>query len=457
MPTRFDLEAERKRRQPTQKEQVPVVEEVARPPDIKRFDLEAERKRRPTGPFWQDSDKLAGEIKEAREKPVEPRPDQKPATPAPSKEDQLLQWYDIAAEYGRMYEVPPEITLSLIAAESRGNSKAVGDDGHSVGLFQLHDKGVGYGYSVEERYEPKLQFELMMPLIAEYYKIGKQNGLEGRRLAEYTGGRAEKSDPTLHVRYGDMYDIIAAPISSLRDIQPPAEQPPTPLALPATDKRLVLPDEDREQIVYLPDGNKIEVNRKRGNWYHAGERGFGAAGENWWERWWNPVEQVQSGVGYLNESAKLHQQYMGAFRNESQLGEEVSDVMGAFGGKWVNIVAGSISGLTSFVKGVWNFPKFVGGVVRGIGKGRAAEQSALNMISTTWSESMVTATERWNRAEELYSQAEKYSRKDGILDEQGAELIEEISDLARTGKFKEEVARTVFKEGQTDTYKGCTA
>ena len=464
MPELYDLAAARKRRKAKPKTETPVVEDVARPPQSQLYDLAAARKRRgSTTPFWTDSDKLAGEIKEAREKPVEPRPDQKPTTPAPSKEDQLLQWYDMAAEYGRIYEVPPEITLSLIAAESLGDPKAVGDDGHSVGLFQLHDEGVGYGYSVEDRYEPELQFKLMMPLISEYYKIGKQNGLEGRLLAEYTGGKAEKSDPALHSRYGDIYDIIAAPISSLRDIQPAEEQPPTPLALPATDKRLVLPDEDRAETVYLPDGNKIEVNRKRGNWYHAGERGFGSAGENWWERWWNPLEQVQSGVGYLNESAKLHQQYMGAFRNESQLGEEVSDVMGAFGGKWVNIVAGSIAGLAGVWKGIVNFPKFVGGVVRGLGKGRAAEQSALNMISTTWSESMVTATERFNRMEEMYSQAEKYGGEgwllanEGIITTQGEELIEEISDLAKAGKLKEEVVRTFFKQGQTDTYKGFTA
>ena len=119
MPELYDLAAARKRRKAKPKTETPVVEDVARPPQSQLYDLAAARKRRgSTTPFWTDSDKLAGEIKEAREKPVEPRPDQKPTTPAPSKEDQLLQWYDMAAEYGRIYEVPPEITCLLYTSPS---------------------------------------------------------------------------------------------------------------------------------------------------------------------------------------------------------------------------------------------------------------------------------------------------------------------------------------------------
>jgi len=38
--------------------------------------------------------------------------------------------------------------------ESRFDPKAEGDSGHSIGLFQLHDEGVGKGMSVEERQDP---------------------------------------------------------------------------------------------------------------------------------------------------------------------------------------------------------------------------------------------------------------------------------------------------------------
>lgn len=40
--------------------------------------------------------------------------------------------------------------------ESRFKADVVGDNGHSIGLFQLHDAGVGKGMSVEERQDPVL-------------------------------------------------------------------------------------------------------------------------------------------------------------------------------------------------------------------------------------------------------------------------------------------------------------
>jgi hypothetical protein len=38
--------------------------------------------------------------------------------------------------------------------ESKFDPKAAGDSGHSIGIFQLHDEGVGEGMSVEERQDP---------------------------------------------------------------------------------------------------------------------------------------------------------------------------------------------------------------------------------------------------------------------------------------------------------------
>lgn len=53
--------------------------------------------------------------------------------------------------------VPPEIIAGAIVnakAESGLNPRAIGDNGASVGLFQLHRKGAGKGMSVAERQDP---------------------------------------------------------------------------------------------------------------------------------------------------------------------------------------------------------------------------------------------------------------------------------------------------------------
>jgi len=114
------------------------------------------------------------------------------ATTAQGGTEGVMAWAQMAAEYGGEAGVPPEFILALIKAESNGNPRAVGDAGHSVGLFQLHDRGVGYGYTVEERYDPALQFQLMMPRIAAAYNAGVAKGLSGRQLAMFVGQQAER-------------------------------------------------------------------------------------------------------------------------------------------------------------------------------------------------------------------------------------------------------------------------
>lgn len=49
------------------------------------------------------------------------------------------------------------LTLAACAnayAESRLDPMAVGDSGHSIGLFQCYDQGAGKGYTVEQRQDP---------------------------------------------------------------------------------------------------------------------------------------------------------------------------------------------------------------------------------------------------------------------------------------------------------------
>jgi Transglycosylase SLT domain len=50
--------------------------------------------------------------------------------------------------------VPLKIALAIVQQESGGDPNAIGDNGHSVGLFQLNDQGEGAGMTVAQRQDP---------------------------------------------------------------------------------------------------------------------------------------------------------------------------------------------------------------------------------------------------------------------------------------------------------------
>ncbi len=55
---------------------------------------------------------------------------------------------------GQKYNVPPLFLKAVMLSESGGRPDAVGDQSHSVGLFQLHDQGYGTGMS-DTRFDPE--------------------------------------------------------------------------------------------------------------------------------------------------------------------------------------------------------------------------------------------------------------------------------------------------------------
>lgn len=62
----------------------------------------------------------------------------------------------------------PNIAIAAIVnadTESGLNPEAVGDGGHSIGLFQLHDRGGGQGMSVEDRKDPRKNSKRMIETI----------------------------------------------------------------------------------------------------------------------------------------------------------------------------------------------------------------------------------------------------------------------------------------------------
>jgi soluble lytic murein transglycosylase-like protein len=65
------------------------------------------------------------------------------------------RWDAMLNRVGQKYNVPPLFLKAVMLAESGGRPDAVGDDGHSVGLFQLHDRGYGYQMG-DSRFDPEV-------------------------------------------------------------------------------------------------------------------------------------------------------------------------------------------------------------------------------------------------------------------------------------------------------------
>lgn len=59
-----------------------------------------------------------------------------------------------------------KIMVAAALLESGGDTDAVGDSGHSIGLFQLHDHGLGAGLSVQQRQNPDFVTDRMEPIFA---------------------------------------------------------------------------------------------------------------------------------------------------------------------------------------------------------------------------------------------------------------------------------------------------
>jgi hypothetical protein len=62
--------------------------------------------------------------------------------------------------------IDPAIALADAYVESKFNANAIGDNGHSVGLFQLHDAGEGAGMSIAQRENPELNAEIALTQFA---------------------------------------------------------------------------------------------------------------------------------------------------------------------------------------------------------------------------------------------------------------------------------------------------
>lgn len=88
------------------------------------------------------------------------------------------QWDGMLNRLGQKYNVPSLFLKAVMLSESGGRPDAVGDSGHSVGLFQLHDQGYGHGMG-DARYDPETNADRAARGLAEAWHAGERAGYTG--------------------------------------------------------------------------------------------------------------------------------------------------------------------------------------------------------------------------------------------------------------------------------------
>lgn len=88
------------------------------------------------------------------------------------------QWDAMLNRLGQKHNVPPLFLKAVMLIESGGRPDAVGDGGHSVGLFQLHDQGYGHGMG-DSRFDPEANADRAARGLAEAWQAGERAGYTG--------------------------------------------------------------------------------------------------------------------------------------------------------------------------------------------------------------------------------------------------------------------------------------
>lgn len=88
------------------------------------------------------------------------------------------QWDQMLNRLGQKYNVPPLFLKAVMLSESGGRPDAVGDSGHSVGLYQLNDAGYGAGMG-DQRYDPEANADRGARGLAEAWHAGERAGYTG--------------------------------------------------------------------------------------------------------------------------------------------------------------------------------------------------------------------------------------------------------------------------------------
>jgi soluble lytic murein transglycosylase-like protein len=90
------------------------------------------------------------------------------------------QWDALLNRMGQKYNVPPTFLKAVMLSESGGQPDAVGDQGHSVGLFQLHDQGYGAGMG-DSRFDPTTNADRAAQGLSQAWHAVEKAGYSGEQ------------------------------------------------------------------------------------------------------------------------------------------------------------------------------------------------------------------------------------------------------------------------------------
>lgn len=106
----------------------------------------------------------------------------------------------LCAEYGVPGSAP--IIQAMIDHESGGRVRAVGDGGESLGLLQLHARGLGSGMTDAQRFDPEQNLRRGIDYHARYLR--QYGSIEAAVTAHNSGGAAVNK---AYERGGDWRDV----------------------------------------------------------------------------------------------------------------------------------------------------------------------------------------------------------------------------------------------------------
>lgn len=131
---------------------------------------------------------------------------------------------DIIGQGATYYHVPTGLAYAMAWVESTFNPNASGDDDHSVGLFQLHDHGLGSGLDLITRVDPYANTDVALKHLSETTNPGS--------LGAWAAASQRPADPTGYAAKIEAA-LIARPWENLTDNDPANPPPPDGSVIPS--------------------------------------------------------------------------------------------------------------------------------------------------------------------------------------------------------------------------------
>ncbi|EJS76317.1 transglycosylase SLT domain-containing protein [Bacillus cereus] len=102
------------------------------------------------------------------------------------KQKEIKNNKQVIGEVAKRYGIPEWIPLSIADHETKFNPKAIGDNGTSFGLFQLHRGGLApASLSEESLMDSQINATIAISNMVKSYERGVQKGLKDWELLKY--------------------------------------------------------------------------------------------------------------------------------------------------------------------------------------------------------------------------------------------------------------------------------